>query len=232
MPSWPPKDPDAVLDYLYTIPLDEGDSVTASTFTQLSGTVDIESQSRTGAEWTIELSGGEDGETSVFRVEWETAAGREDDDIVTIAVIENAVLALTGYAKPTPTHLIARYPAFASVAPQTIHYWLTDAERFVDQSWTEGDYAAALMALAAHNMSLAGLATAAVSVGDIPPGITRMKSGSLELAFTDEAANNLAAGAYGSTRYGAEYLALMRRNRAGPRVMGTGAIPYPAGWPQ
>lgn len=232
MPSWPPKDPDAVLDYLYTIPLDEGDSVTASTFTQLSGTVDIESQSRTAAEWTIELSGGEDGETSVFRVEWTTAAGREDDDIITIAVIENAVLALTGYAKPTPTHLVTRYPAFAAVPPQTILYWLTDAERYVDHGWTEGDYAAALMALAAHNMSLAGLEVAAVAVGPLPAGVTRIKSGSFELGFTDEAANAKAEGNLDSTRYGAEFKSLLRRNRAGPRVMPTGAIPYPVSWQQ
>ena len=40
--------------------------------------------------------------------------------------------------------------------PHTIRTWLTDAERFVDRSWAEGDYAAALMAKAAHEMVLLG----------------------------------------------------------------------------
>lgn len=229
MPSWPPKDPDAVLDYLYTIPLDEGDSVSSSTFARLSGTVEIDSQSRTAAEWTVELSGGLDGETSVFHVEWVTAGGREDDDFVTLAVVSNEPLALTDYAKPTAAHLIARYPAFAAVAAQTIFYWLTDAERYVDDSWTEGDYAAALMALAAHNMMLGGLGTDAVTLASVPAGITAMKSGSLSLNFSDAAARDRISGAYGSTRYGAEYLALLRRNRGGPRVAPTGTVPSCSG---
>jgi len=234
MATWPPKDPDAVFDYLYTIPLDEGDTVASSNFTRLSGTVNIDSSSRTDAEWTVELSGGADGETTVFHVDWVTAGGREDDDFITIAVVSNDPLVLTGYAKPTPGHLITRYPAFADVPTTTILYWLTDAERYVTTAWTEGDYAAGLMALAAHNMSLAGYGTEATTLSGIPAGITRMKSGTLELGFTDAAANARMSGSFGSTRYGEEYKALLARNRGGPRVTPTGAIPigvYPQVWP-
>jgi hypothetical protein len=51
-----------------------------------------------------------------------------------------------------------------------------------------------LMALAAHNMALAGSGPRS-GAGGVPAGITRMKSGSLELGFTDAAANARAAGA-------------------------------------
>ncbi len=227
MPSWTAKDPDAVKDYLYTIALDAGDSVASYTFTKLSGDVAIDSHSRDGADVTAWLRGGTEGETAVFRVSWVTAAGREDDDVITLAIVANEyeALALTGYVKPGVNHLLARYPAFTTAERSTIRYWLTDAERHVDESWTEGDYAAGLMALAAHNMAAAGIGADAL-VASLPAGLTKFKSGSLDVSFSDEAANGRATGALGSTRYGAEYLALLRRNRGGPRVMATGVAPY------
>jgi hypothetical protein len=230
METWPPKDPDAVLDYLYTIPLDEGDSVLSSTFERLVGTVNIDSASRTGAEWTVELSGGEAGETSVFRIAWVTTGGREDDDSVSLFISSKEFEALvpTGYAKPLPAHLQARYPAFTAIDAGVIQYWLTDAERFVTNAWSEGDYATGLMALAAHNMTLAGLGTDAESLASIPAGITRMKSGTLELGFTNDAANARLNGDLSASRYGQEYEALLRRNRGGPRIQPTGTVPaYP-----
>lgn len=236
MTSWTAKDPDAVQDYLFTIPLDEGDTVASHTFEKLSGDVVIDSEVRAGDEVTVWLSGGTVGETAVFRVAWETVGGREDDEVITIAIIANEyeALILTGYVKPSVAHLTARYPAFVDVEPTTIAYWLTDAERYVDDTWMEGDYAAALMALAAHNMAVAGLGTDVTSTAGIPQGVTSMKSGTFSLAFSESAANGRISGALSSTRYGAEFAALLRRNKAGPRVMGTGTVdyspyPYPTG---
>lgn len=251
MPTWPPKDPDSKLDFVYTIPLDAEDSVSDFTFTKLAGDVVVETPAPAlaaapatnldgvyGQDVTVWLSGGLDGELAVFYVEWETAAGRIDDDLILLEVIEDAGdLALTGYAKPAPGHLIMRYPAFAAVPQATIRYWLVDAERGVGTSWIEGDYAAGLMALAAHNMALAGLGTDAAALGGIPAGITTMKSGTLSLSFTEQAANARLGGGFGSTRYGAEYMILLRRNRGGPLVTPTGVLPtgingahYQQGW--
>lgn len=238
MPSWPAKDPDAVFDYSYTIALDDGDTVVGDPlFTKLSGTVVIDNEIfdpaivatdevARGQKLTVWLSGGANGETSVFRVSWTTAGGREDDDIITLPVVAHELdaLVLTGYAKPLPGHLIARYPAFAAVPVSTIRTWLSDAERFVDTSWAEGDYAAALMSLAAHNMALAGIGTGNASLAGVPVGITRMKSGSLELGFTDAAANARMSGTFAATRYGQEYQTLLRRNRGGPLVSSTGVV--------
>jgi hypothetical protein len=226
--TWPAKDPQAVKDYTFTIPLDEGDSVSAYTFTKVSGDTVLDSHSRSGAVITAWLSGGTDGETAVFKASWETVAGREDEDYITLPIAANdyVALELADYQKPLPQHLMARYPAFADVATTTIQYWLTDAERFVDESWTEGDYAAALMALAAHNMASAGLGTEASALTGIPAGLTKFKSGSLDVTFSEGAANDRATGALASTRYGAEFQALLRRNRGGALVLPTGTLPY------
>jgi hypothetical protein len=238
MTTWAAKDPDAVLDYLYTIPLDEGDSVADALLESIAGTVNIDSQSRSGANVTAWLSGGVDGETSIFRISWTTTGGRDDDDAISLAVVESdiAQLVFTGYAKPAPAHLQMRYPAFASVSTSTIAYWLKDAERFVTNAWTEGDYAAGLMALAAHNMALAGYGTDVGAIGSIPAGLSRMRSGSLELNFTEAAANARATGSFSATRYGQEFIALRLKNRAGPIVSDTGQVEmlgwpvYPLGW--
>jgi hypothetical protein len=228
MPIWPAKDPGAVLDYVYRIALDAGDSVppNGATFTKLSGDVAIDSQALAaapdttaegyGQNYTVFLSGGTDGGASVFKIEWETVAGRTDDDFITLTVASRQLpaLALTGYAKPEPGHLVLRYPAFAD-------------ERSVDLSWSEGDYAAALMALAAHNMALAGLGADAALQSVIPSGVSRFRSGSLDVSLTEAAANARATGSFAATRYGQEYQLLLRRNRSGPLVSDTGVLPTP-----
>jgi hypothetical protein len=130
------------------------------------------------------------------------------------------------YDVPSADDLQQRYPAFAEVDDGTITYWIEDARRFVSTRWVESDYAPGLMALAAHNMALAGLGADAEAAASLPAGVTRMKSGSLELGFTDRAANARFDSVYGSTRYGQEYRMLLRRNMAGARVTATGAEPY------
>lgn len=129
------------------------------------------------------------------------------------------------FTVPTAAELKARYPAFAAVEDETVEYWTTDAQRFVTEAWTETDYSVALMALAAHNMALAGYGTEAAATSGIPAGVRRFKSGSFEAEFTEQQANAAASGDLSSTRYGQEYLGLLRRNRAGPRVTPTGTLP-------
>jgi hypothetical protein len=126
------------------------------------------------------------------------------------------------YTAPSPADLILRYPAFASVAEDVRQYWLTDAQRFVDETWQEGDYAPALMARAAHSMALEELGGGA---GIIPAGVTRFKSGAMDVAFSEAAASAQTKGGYGATRYGIEFQALLRRNFGGPRVSAAGTLP-------
>jgi hypothetical protein len=248
MPSWPAKDPSAVLDYVYRVPLNAGDSVAAIgnvTFTRLSGTVTIQSTSLAsapnttsegyGQDVTVWLSGGVDGETDVFKIAWVTVQTRANDDIITLNVASNqlAALDLVNYTVPLPGHLVLRYPAFASVPFAIIEYWLTDAQRFVANSWRSSDYPIALMALAAHNMSVAGLAPDTSGL-QIAGGISRFKMGPMEVALTPEAANARLAADFTSTRYGVEFMSLRAANVGGPRVAPSGTPfygVYPVGWP-
>lgn len=137
------------------------------------------------------------------------------------------------YTAPTPAELQARYPAFASVAEATIQVWLTDSERYVDTSWIEGDYQPAIMAHAAHQMALLSLGTQSAS-GAIPAGMTRWKSGVVDVTISEAAASQSAKGGYSATVYGREYLMLRRRSFAGPRIVAAGTLPtcgYPTTLP-
>ena len=145
------------------------------------------------------------------------------------------------YDLPTPTLLKQRYPAFAAVDDGTIQYWLTDAERFVDTTWMESDYAPALMAYAAHSMTEQGVAGIASGGAGVPAGVTSFKSASVSINFAEAAVTQQVEGGLSADRYGREYLALLHRNKAGPRVVGggvadgcnagfAGPLGYPAGW--
>lgn len=143
----------------------------------------------------------------------------------------------------TPALLKLRYPAFTAVDVPVIQYWITDAGRTVDASWSDTDRDVATMALAAHNMVLRGLGTdeAAASIRDGTAGFRRIRSGSVDIERLDKATSQ-ARDQYQQTPYGPEYLELLYRNRGGPRVTSPGAaiglnagfngfagpLPYPA----
>lgn len=243
--SWPSKDPSAVLDFIYRIPLDANDSIaniSAVTFTQLAGTCVIASKSLAaapdttsdgyGQDLTVWLSGGADGETDVFQVSWTTTLTRQNDDILTLPVAnaDLPALDLVNYTAPLPGHLTARYPAFAGVPFTTIQMWLTDAERFVTTGWRSKDYPVAIMALAAHNMAIQGLGTDN-SDAQIPGGVTSFKMGPMQINLTPQAANAKLAGDVTSTRYGAEYAFLRDMNFGGPELAPSG-LPLDGIWPE
>lgn len=119
-----------------------------------------------------------------------------------------------------PATLKMRYPAFAAVPDATIQYWLDDAGRIVTTAWG-ADYEPGTFALAAHNMALAR--TPGISDGgasQIPSGVTRFKSASVDIAVTEAAANRSVSGGYASTPYGAEFAIMLRRNTGGPELIG------------
>lgn len=132
------------------------------------------------------------------------------------------------YTAPTPATLKTRYPAFVGVDDTVIEYWLDDALRFVTDSWIETDRAVAMMAYAAHEMAAAGLEKAPAGSVQVLPGVTRFKTGTMDVAFSDAAASQAASGDFASTRYGKEYVALRRRSNGGPRLVGCPSDPC---WP-
>lgn len=124
------------------------------------------------------------------------------------------------YVAPDAETLKLRFPAFASVADETVEYWLTDARLIVKDTWIEDDRAPAEMSLAAHNMAMGGLGTAGGAVGDLASmGVTDFKSASMAVSFDAETVRRSGGGGYGSTRYGAQFLTYLQRNRGGPRLV-------------
>lgn len=205
--SWPSKDPDETLDYSWTVPLDADDAITSAALTVVSGTVTIASQDATATGLTAFLSGGADGETAIFSGTATTEGGRTFEETFYL-VVRTAVDAEVAALR-------ARYPAFASVPSATIRYWLDDAARFVDSSWTDADRPIGLLACAAHHMAMNGLGSEAAT----PQGVTSFKSGTFSATVDAHQAGRTGMSA---TRYGQEFLMLTRRNRGAARVIAAG----------
>jgi hypothetical protein len=134
------------------------------------------------------------------------------------------------YTLPTPTDLKLRYGAFALVEDATVQYWLTDAQRVVDTSWIEGDYAPALMAYAAHRMTEEGVTGLSGGSGGIPAGVTRFRSGSMDVAFSEAAATQQAEGGCSRRAMAGNMPAAEALSKAGPRVIGGGVAPGGCGF--
>lgn len=130
------------------------------------------------------------------------------------------------YVAPTVAELKAAFPRFDAVAEATVQLWLDRAGRDVGETWTEGDYAHAIMLMAAHLMTTEGLGTGAEAEAAAAgaSGFQRMRSGSLELeraAGTAAERNNPLL----ATTYGKRFVELARKNLRGPRITATGALP-------
>ena len=141
------------------------------------------------------------------------------------------------YTAPTASDLKTMYPAFASVADATVDTYLTRAMRSVDETWTEGDYADAIMLLACHLMAMNGIGSSNDAKAS---GFATIKSGNLTLT-REKAGDGSAPDPWGRTVYGVQFYSLLRQNKAGGAVAtGTTAtadgwepvLPYPAAWAQ
>ena len=118
------------------------------------------------------------------------------------------------YVVPTAADLKARFPAFADVLDATVNLYIADAQ--VDETWLEADYAPAIMAWAAWAMTDFGIGTGGEVAGYIGSGVTKLKSGTLDVSFSDKASS---ASGYETNVYGRQYLMLLRKNKGGPRVI-------------
>jgi hypothetical protein len=134
------------------------------------------------------------------------------------------------YTAPTPADLKARYPAFASALDATIQIYLDQANGGdVDESWFERDFSPAIQAAAAHRMSRAGVLASGASV-DASAGIDSFRSGGVSIQFNSAAVSASVKGGWESSSYGLDYLELLTRNKAGPRVTGGGSVACNAGF--
>lgn len=117
-----------------------------------------------------------------------------------------------------PATLKTRFPAFSNVPDATIQYWLDDAGAIATEAWGV-DQEPGTLELAAHNMTVTpGVLSSGSS--SIPAGVTRFRSGSTDISFSDAAAAQAADGGYKSTPYGRMFLPRLRRNVGGPYLVG------------
>jgi hypothetical protein len=126
------------------------------------------------------------------------------------------------YTLPTPVQFRAYVPAFSTVSDDTINLYLNGAQ--VDNTWIEADYQAAVMLWAAWAMTDAGIGAGGDLAAARQAGVSKLKSGSLDVSF---AADNAATG-YETNIYGRRFLGLYRKSKGGPRVV-RGAT-GPCGW--
>lgn len=124
------------------------------------------------------------------------------------------------YIKPTPSDLKSRYPAFATVSDATVQSAIDEASRMVDESWTEGDYATAIMLAACHTLASDGCGTSAEAkaVATGTGQFETIRSG--QLTLTRGSASTSGSSWWAGTSWGRRFLDLLRRNKAGPRVVG------------
>ena len=150
------------------------------------------------------------------------------------------------YTPVTPTQFKAAKPQFAAATDPTVQMYLDMAGRLVDETWTEGDYQPATIAMACHLMTLDGLGSDAESqaIASGQAAFQSIKSGEITLTrFRSSAAEGASfSGWLQSTACGRYFALLLRMNRGGPRVImggvAVGASPYAKdhagpsyGWP-
>jgi hypothetical protein len=203
------KAPAERADYIWSPPLDSGDTISGvATVTRIAGTVTLDSSAVEAGNLTVKLwfSGGAGGETSEFLAQVTTTGGRIWQETVYLPIVSTAL------PVPGATFLEA-FPAFKDVSDATIAFWLANAGARLADSWPVGERDMSVMLLAAHNMAMNGL-----GAGAIPAGVTSFKSGTFSATVSEKVAGMTG---YGASVYGREYEAMTRRLFGGARLVNT-----------
>lgn len=236
--NWPKKDPDEVLDYSWTVPVDDGDAISAFSITPSGGTtVTVDSSSFTDNVATAILSGGAEGEVAQFELRVDTTGGDRFDATAFLPVYTSTQISDNpGYVVPDAALLKGVFTKFANVADPVVDFWISRATRRVDESWTEGDYQMGIMTLAAHYMTLEGLGSGTESqlAAEGLSDFKSVRSGQFSFTRKDGDGGNSDAsdGELGSTNYGRRHLELLRVNVGGARVTPGGSIPDHSLYPE
>jgi hypothetical protein len=125
------------------------------------------------------------------------------------------------YASPDFATFAAVFTDFADIAEPSFAYWLARAERVIDNDYGD-DQLHATMLLTAHYLATQGFGAGTEAKIAGFAGATRVKSGDLELGWSDRAAANSTGP---TTRYMAELRGLVLAAKGGPGVAGTGTFP-------
>lgn len=113
-----------------------------------------------------------------------------------------------------------RHPEFRGVAADDIEYWLNDALKIVNPGWGD-DADEGQIEYACHKMAVNKVPGIIKDEAEqIPAGVTRFRSASMDVAVSETAANRSIGTGYSATRYGAEFAVMLRRHGGGPRLVG------------
>lgn len=113
-------------------------------------------------------------------------------------------------------------PQFAEVSDELVQVHLDMASRFVDDSWTEGDYETAWAAMASHLLTLEGFGASAEAeiIRNAGGRVSSLKSGTLSLTFNAPDGQEVGSVEWmKSTSAGSMYYMLLKLNRGGPRLL-------------
>lgn len=122
------------------------------------------------------------------------------------------------YTVPTLSDFRDRFPALAAVPDARVEYWLA-RHAPVTEAWDEADYADAILELTAHNLVINDEVPGS-GEGGAMAGVTRFRSASMDVSFSERAANAGLDGGYDATKYGLRFKVYLRRNVGGARLVG------------
>ena len=120
------------------------------------------------------------------------------------------------YTVPTLQDFRDRFPALSAVPDVRVEYWLA-RHAPVTTDWIEDDYQPAILELTAHNLVVNDEVPG--GEGGAMAGVTRFRSASMDVSFSEKAANAGLDGGYDATKYGQRFRIYLRR-KGGPRLVG------------
>lgn len=200
---WPAKDLNEVLDYTWTVALDDSDTIATFTPTKLSGSATIDSYTTNGADTKgiLVLSGGADGDTTQISLVATTAGGDTFREVGVIPILDRAAELMTTFR--------LAYPAFVNVADGLVAQAIIRAGTFVDSTWLELIRDEAKVAYAAHHLVENGSFKGPVPAG----GLQSFKSGDFQATMNSDVAKLTGLEA---TPYGRDFIRLRRMAFGGP----------------
>lgn len=135
---------------------------------------------------------------------------------------------------PTPADIKADFPVFAGVDDAVIQRRIDRTASWVDDSWgADEEYAKSL--LTAHYLVLDGLGGGDAEITAYrEAGVTKLKSGTLDVTFSEVASGG---SEFDETGFGRRFYALLRKVKSGPLTTGgtlgcysPAATDYPFAW--
>lgn len=118
---------------------------------------------------------------------------------------------------PTVQDFRDRFPVFAAVPDARVEYWLAHHDPVTDR-WDEIDYQPAILDLTAHNIVINDEVPGS-DAGSMA-GVTRFRSASMDVSFSERAAHAGFDGGYDASKYGQRFAVYLRRNVGGARLVG------------